>query len=468
MTRWRAVGLVGLLLLAAGCAAVPPQDHAPPGNATGPAPPPAQPLPPFPPRSPGDTRPNFLVIVSDDQRYDTMWAMPRTNASLFERGIAFDHGYVTTPLCCPSRSSILTGLYAFHHGVNENYVNLTLPTFVQALHGAGYTTGLVGKYLNSWGGEPRPEFDSWVATHGGGVTFTNPTMNIEGTWTKLQGHGTVIEDAYALRFLDRASNGSKPFLLLFAPNAPHNPATPEPADAQRYADLPPARPPSYDAPGDPTDPPPLARARAAEIDAFRLDQLRSLAGLDRAVGDILDKLEARGLAGNTVVFYLSDNGYLSGEHRLEEKRQPYEESIRVPFAMRVPGVAPRVDERLVANIDIAPTILAMAGLPHPDMDGAPLSGPADGPGREDLVIEGVLRSGAMWAGLHTDRWVYVRWNLTGGRTSEALFDLWADPFELHSLAGTPEAADVQARLAARLAELRPVEPARPQVTDPNE
>jgi len=100
-----------------------------------------------------------LLILSDDQRHDTMDYMPRTKARIFGEGISFPNAYITTPLCCPSRSSILTGMYAHKHGVRLNPISLQKETFVQQLKKAGYFTGQVGKYLNSWDGSVRPEFD---------------------------------------------------------------------------------------------------------------------------------------------------------------------------------------------------------------------------------------------------------------------------------------------------------------------
>jgi arylsulfatase A-like enzyme len=128
-------------------------------------------------------RPNFIIIVTDDQRYDTLDYMPLTRAKLFDKGMTFTRAYVTTPLCCPSRSSILTGMYAHDHLVFDNYAPLQKPTFVQRLHDAGYFTGIVGKYLNSWDGTARPEFDDWVvfAGHSSAQHYFDPTLNVNGT-----------------------------------------------------------------------------------------------------------------------------------------------------------------------------------------------------------------------------------------------------------------------------------------------
>src|SRR5688572_27049099 len=119
-------------------------------------------------------RPNVLIILSDDQRYDTMDYMPRTKARVFAQGVTFPNAYITTPLCCPSRASILTGMYAHKHGVRLNPIPLRKETFVERLKTAGYFTGQVGKYLNSWDGSARPEFDFWAAGPGGTAHYFNP------------------------------------------------------------------------------------------------------------------------------------------------------------------------------------------------------------------------------------------------------------------------------------------------------
>jgi len=134
-------------------------------------------------------RPNFLILVSDDQRAETMGFMPRTEQRIFEEGIAFANAFATTPLCCPSRASLLTGMYAHRHGVRTNNISLTLPTVFDRLHDAGYFTGLVGKYLNSWDGTPRPEFDFWVSFPGAGAAYVNPSLNVGGQFSPVPSGG---------------------------------------------------------------------------------------------------------------------------------------------------------------------------------------------------------------------------------------------------------------------------------------
>ncbi len=328
-------------------------------------------------------KPNFLIIISDDQRYDTMDYMPRTKARIFNLGVTFSNGYVTTPLCCPSRSSILTGLCARNHDVHNNYDPLERPTFVERFHEHGYYTGNVGKYLNSWDGAPRPEFDFWAvfAGHGSASVYFNPRLNINGIWREHPGYITYILGDYVLDFLRRATQQDKPFLLIFAPNAPHQPSTPAPGDEKLYLDLPPHRPPSFneqdvsDKPHWLQDQPLWTDREIKQIDEARLKHLQSLNALDQVVDRVLTALDQQGKANSTVVIYISDNAVFWGEHRLAGKAQLYEEAIHVPFALRYPPLVPKpyVEDRLVANIDIAPTLYDLANLPdRPQADGLSL------------------------------------------------------------------------------------------------
>lgn len=184
--------------------------------------------------------PELLIIVTDDQRYDTMEYMPNTQRLIFDQGATFSRGYVTTPFCCPSRASILTGMYAHNHGVYVNEIPLEIGTVAEALYRNGYFTGLVGKYLNSWNGDMRPEFDYWVSFWGGTMKhYYDPDLNVNGTWSKHAGYSTYLFRDYGLEFLDEAARQSRPFFLLYTPNAPHAPFTPAKEDTALYTDLPP-------------------------------------------------------------------------------------------------------------------------------------------------------------------------------------------------------------------------------------
>jgi N-acetylglucosamine-6-sulfatase len=362
-----------------------------------------------------DSRPNFLVIVTDDQRADTFNTrfppdpdpfMPAMD-TLFRDGVRFERGYVTTPLCAPSRASIFTGKYAHAHGVETNKIALSSTNFPTSaklapqLQTAGYYTALVGKYMNQWSGPvPNgnfhpPGYDFWTAIPGGGVSdYYDYDAYISGDGLGARGvhegpNGKYITYFFrdqAKTFLQQAATRDQPFLLFFTPNAPHAPAMPAPEDADLFtAARPPVldanRPPSFnepaaDKPAWVRDKAPLTPAEiATNVDAFRLNQLRCLAAVDRSVQELIDLLASLHqpvtggtLLSNTVVFFIGDNGYYWGEHKLTGKNHVYEEAVRVPFAVRdfrQPGPG-RVDSfHLVANIDIAPTVYQMAGVTNP-------------------------------------------------------------------------------------------------------
>lgn len=388
-------------------------------------------------------RPNFLIIITDDQRYDTMEYMPNTRARIFNEGVTFSKGYITTPFCCPSRSSILTGMYAHNHRVHQNNDELNVETVTVALHENGYYTGLIGKYLNSWAGEPRAEYDYWVSFKGGESNYKDPRLNVNGEWAVHPGYITYLLSDYAIEFLDNASRQPDPFMLIFAPNAPHTPTRPADEDLPLYDTLPAYTSPSYNE-EDVSDKPtsisnkPLMSAEGIEkLDDFRRRQILTLIALDRKIGEILDKLEETGQMDNTVIIFLSDNGKHWGEHRLDSKSTFYEESARVPFAMRYPALVPEpyVEDRLVANIDIAPTMYDLAGIPIPyRVDGRSLLDlfrPVR-TWRDHILLEAWPDRGT-WAAIHTGRYVYAE---TEGDLSE-FYDLETDPYQLESQINNP-------------------------------
>ncbi|WKZ35940.1 MAG: sulfatase [Anaerolineales bacterium] len=397
-----------------------------------------------------DGRPNILIIVTDDQRYDTMEFMPQTQAAIFDQGVTFQHGFVTTPLCCPSRASIFTGMYAHKHGVTNNNAELEYPTFIELMKKNGYYTGLVGKYLNSWKGEPRPEYDYWISFQFGETRYYNPRLNVNGEWIRHQGeYVTYSLGNYVIDFLRKAEKKNKPFILIYTPNAPHNPATPADEDLNTFADLPPHRPPSFDEP-DIADKPewmlrdgPLHPDIIKMIDDFRLNQIRTLVSLDRTIGSIMTELAELNMLDNTVIIFISDNGIHWGEHRLFSKSTIYDETNRVPFALRYPSLVPRpyIDrQHVVANIDIAPTSLDIAGIPIPkDMDGMSILKLLSGNGnwREGVLIEGWPPRG-IYSAVHTGNYVYAE---TLGDISE-FYDLEKDPYQLQNIVNDPQYHDI--------------------------
>ena len=434
----------------------------------------AQPTP-FVPSS----RPNFLIILTDNHPVGTEEQfMPTTWARIYQQGVRFPNSFATTSACCPSRASILTGMYAHNHNVRVERDPLDKNTIVERLNAAGYVTGQVGKYLNSWSGTPRPEFDFWVANQAGGSVYNNPRLNVNGVWTQHQGYITYILRDYAVRFLEETARADQPFVLFLSLTAPHdepteNPAqfglaVPAPGHENLYPDLAPYRPPNYYE-QDVSDKPawvqrfrrgPLANAQQADMDNRRRKQLQTLKSADEAIGAVLDTLARQGRIDNTVIFFLTDNGFLWGEHGINGTYVPSDNSSRIVLTVRYPALVPAgsVERRLVANVDIAPTIYQLAGLPiPPEVDGLSLVRLLDGTGpwREELLLEmwpdPILRQ--PWppvAAVRTARYVYAE---SEGDRPE-LYDFETDPYQLQNRADDPAYASVMTELRERLQRLR--------------
>jgi N-acetylglucosamine-6-sulfatase len=390
-------------------------------------------------------RPNFVLIISDDQRFDGVGAfMPKTQKRVFDEGVAFERAYITTSACAPSRASILTGLYARNHGVQLNSKPFRHPSMSELLQADGYSTALVGKYMNVSDGSRAPGYDYWVSLPGGSGPFINPELVVGTERAVRPGYITHLLRDYAVQFIEQAAGDKKPFFLIFAPTAPHNPATPDAEAVDLYKGLAKYRPRSYNE-ADIKDKPSwvkqvrsLTSSRIAQIDNFRMRQLRTLWPLDRAVDELLTKLENLELLDNTVVMYISDNGMMWGEHRLMSKNVVYEESTRVPFAIRYPKLLKGVTRsEVVANIDIAPTILELAGVQSPwKMDGrslVPLLTGENTEWRPGVVLEGWLKRDLRepFKAFHAGRYVYVE-NESGDKE---IYDLQIDPGQLTNLAG---------------------------------
>jgi hypothetical protein len=298
------------------------------------------------------------------------------------------------------------------------------------------------------------QFDFWV--HGTG--YVNPRLNVNGVITEHTGHQSVVLRDYALEFLADAAGRDQPFLLLFTPFAPHSPAIPAPGDEDLYPDLPPLRPPSHNE-ADVSDKPawvkneqPLTASEVQALDDLWKRQLQTLHSTDQAIDAVLTALEADGALDNTLTVFTSDNGYLFGEHRTQKKGVLYEEAIRVPLAIRY---APLIDgsrdePKLTANIDLAPTIYELAGIPIPSgVDGrslVPLLQDGTVAWRDDLLLEHFGHAPG-FVGVHTGEWVYVE---RPGDIPE-LYDLTTDPYQLTNLSQNPAYDAMEAELRARLA-----------------
>lgn len=437
-------------------------------------------------------QPNIVFIMSDDQDVGTMQYMPRVQELLAAQGVTFENSFVTSPICCPSNVTALTGQYNFNHGVLNNvYPTGGFQKFVENggdqstiatwLDDAGYNTGRVGKYLV---GYPEgstyvpPGWDEWQSTYDGFTSYFNYRMNENGTVVqhrdREEDYITDVLTAKAVDFINRAeANDAQPFFLQFTATAPHagagrnGPATPAPRHAGMFAGVQAPRTPSFNE-ADISDKPPAVRnqplltaAQIAAIDHEHQTRIEALQAVDEGVARIVDTLAARGELENTYIVFTSDNGYHLGQHRfIGGKFQVYEEDIRVPLIIRGPGVQTGVTvEQMAVNIDLAPTMARWGGA-NPDrvMDGQSLT-PLLGQGgesqnwRQDFLVEMYrhlppAQNGDVIKALRTEHEVYVEYR-SGPRE---LYDLRTDPYQLQNLYATADPGHI-AELSQRLAEL---------------
>lgn len=423
----------------------------------------------------GDTlaanQPNFVIVVTDDQDLETLQYMPRVKARLAAQGTTFTNMFVTTPQCCPSHVSILTGQYPHNSEVLNNWYptggfkrfsetggeHSTIATWLQA---AGYRTARFGKYLTEYEATTYvpPGWSEWYAYYGSGKYF-NYILNENGTQVPYgsapEDYSTDVLAAKVVDFIDRVDEHT-PFFVFLAPAAPHGdnipngPATPAPRHSGMFAAMTAPRPPSFNE-ADVSDKPiaigglPLLTAgQIAAIDHEYRTRLESLQAVDEAVEAIVNRLATDGRLENTYIIFTSDNGYHLGQHRLRNgKTQVYEEDIRVPLVVRGPKVpAGAVRDHLVVTIDFAPTIARLARIkPGHEVDGMSFTDllvekppPAEA-WRKDFLVEVYRRQPPLGNGdairaLRTLSGVLYAEYESGPKE---LYDLKRDPYELENL-----------------------------------
>jgi arylsulfatase A-like enzyme len=469
----------------------------------------------------GAERPNIVMVMSDDQSVGMLskQTMPKTTKEIVRKGTSFEQLIATTPTCCPSRASFLTGQYAHNHGVLENDYGLlgddssTLPTWLQA---AGYRTIHVGKYMNRYKKTKGAKtiapgwdvFDAALERY----SYYDYALRLNGK-TKRYGdededYLTTVLNGLAVDEVKRAARSSKPFYMQYTPYAPHiapgdkkrcdGAAVPAPEDMDLFEDEELPEPPSFNE-ADVSDKPSfiqglkqLTPKKTKDLRRRYACALASLRELDRGVDEIVSTLDDAGELENTVLIYVSDNGFFYGEHRIPDAKQnPYEEALRIPMAMRIPsrflGGANPVNKvgELTANFDVTATILALAGATPCNgagtcrtLDGRSLLGLAAGdssgyPPDRGLAVElkrialnaPVLGGRACtYTGVRTPTYAYMHHTEALNPRTRACepvdevewYDLATDPFELESLAGAaPGSANAltEAALAQRSARL---------------
>lgn len=440
---------------------------------------------------PKSDRPNILLILLDDldAELDSMEYMPMLQELLVDQGLTIENYYVSSSVCCPSRSTILRGQYTHNHGVLSNNPpfggfqkfyyqeneSSTLATWLQA---AGYETVLLGKYLN---GYPLREDRNYVPigwtewyspAKGKPYVGFNYTLNQNGVQVDYrdtgQGPSYYITDVLsekAADFIQRSAEGEAPFFMYLSLYAPHQPAEPATRHAGLFLDLIAPRTPSFneqdvsDKPGVLQFNAPLTEEQIADVDALYRRRIQTLQAVDEAIANLIDTLTATGELDDTYIIFTSDNGFHLGQHRLNAgKGTLYEEDIHVPFVIRGPGIPAggSLQGYLAGNVDLAPTIAELAGvIPPAYVDGRSLVALFGGQlpaladwrsafflevygqeGGEEGEVEQVLSSLNREIGLRTLDYLYAE-HADG---SVELYDMKNDPYQLQNIAGTADPA----------------------------
>jgi len=427
-----------------------------------------------------DRKPNFLFIITDDQRWDAMGAVQKEQGErarfpwfespamdrLAAEGVRFRNAFVTLSLCSPSRAAFLTGRYNHVNGVINN--NTPLPddaaTHASLLRAAGYRTAYIGKWHMGHQRGQRPGFDYSASFVGQGV-YQDCPFEINGVNTPTKGWVDDVSTDFAIDWMKK--NRGQPFSMVVGFKSPHN--------RRGGANLPPrlrelytgetSRPvPNLNTPAIYHKPNPETGEfpRGLADNSVHIDYLRHIKGVDENLGRLLDTLDALNLAEDTVVVFTSDNGYFLGEHGCGDKRALYEESLRIPMLARYPRRFPKgqVVDEIVLNIDLAPTFLDLAGVPVPAaMQGASWKElaagqkPANWRGSFLAQYYKELGDTPTCVGIRTASSKLVKYS--GHPEWTEVFDLSKDPYELKNLAVDPERTEkLRSELNARMKALK--------------
>jgi arylsulfatase A-like enzyme len=426
---------------------------------------------------------NVIFILSDDHRYDFMGFLNKPkflNTPNMDRmareGAYIKNATVSTALCSPSRASILTGQFAHRHGVVDNNTRVPSGTrfFPQDLQRAGWQTAFMGKWhMGHASDEPRPGFNKWISFKGQGVYF-NPTFNIDGKQVKRQGHVSDLLTEYALDWLKNDRDQDKPFFLYLSHKAVHAMFEPAKRHHGKYDNVKLEYPRSMANTNENYKGKPqwVKEQRNSwhgvdhmyhgqmDFDTFYRRYCETLLSVDESIGRVIKYLESNKLAEDTLVMYMGDNGFVFGEHGLIDKRHMYEESMRVPFLAWCPGMIKpgKVVEELIQNIDIAPTVMDIAGLNRPErMDGRsflPILQGKKVPWRNAAFYEYYWERNFPHTptthGVRTNRYKYIHYH--GIWDIDELYDLKNDPEEMNNLIDSPEHQDLIKQLNNKMFE----------------
>ena len=424
---------------------------------------------------------NVIFILIDDMRFDSMSCMghPFLKTPNLDRlakgGMFFNHAYVTTSLCSPSRASIMSGQYAHTHGVMNNSTLLPADTatFPIELQKSGYDTAFIGKWhMGGSTAEPRPGFNHWISFRGQGV-YNNPTFNINGKSVPRQGYMTDILTDYASDYIKQDKD--KPFFMYLSHKAVHADFYPAERHKDAYSDV------KIDYPDSMANteenykgkPQWVKRQRHSwhgvdymyhdhtYFDRFIIDYNRTMLAVDDSIGRLMDTLEEQGILDDTLILFMGDNGFLHGEHGLIDKRCMYEESIRVPLLAHCPNMIKpdSKTDRIALNVDIGPTILEAAGVSTPEsMQGEsflPILKGEDPEWREAMLYEYFWEESFPQTptvfGVRTEKYKYMHYH--GVFDLNELYDLENDPKEMNNLIDDPAHFEVRKDMQKRLTKL---------------
>ncbi|MFM7240613.1 MAG: sulfatase-like hydrolase/transferase [Opitutia bacterium] len=418
--------------------------------------------------------PNFVYVFTDDQRWDALGVVQREQGErgrfpwlrtpnldrLAAEGVRFRNAFVVNSLCAPSRASLVTGQYGHVNGVTNNHTphpagNLSVAALLRP---AGYVSGYFGKWHHGNQSGKRPGFDTSASFVGQGVYFDCP-IEVDGVKTPSQGFVDDVTTEYAANFIK--ANRAKSFLMILGLKTCHGPFTPPPRHAQAYEGALARNVPNYGIPAiyarsGPTG----AKGKATEAKEVptNLGMFRGINGVDDNVGKLLRLLDELKLADDTVFVFSSDNGYYLGEHNLGDKRTAYEESLRIPMLVRYPRALAggRTEDRMVLNIDSAPTFLELAGQPVPPaMQGRswkPLLAGKPAEWREAFFYCYFHERGfnaPLTTAVRTADAKLIKY--PGHDEWTEVFDLRADPYETRNLAADAASADLRQKLEAEYA-----------------
>ena len=423
-----------------------------------------------------DDRPNIIYILGDNHNADTMEfcghpfiKTPGLNR-LAKEGVHMVNTFNTTSLCTPSRASILTGAYCHTHGVKNNHMPWTgnMPTFLEHMSDSGYATAFIGKWHMP--GDGLPKFDyldlfvSYTYREGQGAYFNCPMVVNGKEVASRKPYITEEVIDYAIDFMKDTLSQSKPKpFCLYLSHRPGHPPYQAPKDIDGMYDDADAKsylPKNVDFW--------FGRSRQNAYQGYMMGSyynqyrgyLETLTAMDRDIDRLLDELDNLGLRDNTIVVYMGDNGQMWGQHNCQSIKEPYEESAKLPLIVRAPGYIDEPGTRrgqMALNIDIAPTLLEMAGISKPaNMDGesfVPILQNKAVRGRDAFLMEFwryFPENTPSYVGVRTDRYKYIEFER--GR-DPWLFDLMNDPKEMNNIYGMAEGQGVLPQMLAHLARL---------------